>query len=336
MMLFGLMGLGFGRLGAGGRHAALLAAPATPTLALISGTSDNTPNFTLDGDLAVNDVVRFQYSTDSGFAGASTITNTIDAGEDAANEIAFATGTLADGTWYFRARIERPGHAVSAWSNTQTETINTAASIAFVNAADGGYNGGSGPLTFSYSVGVGTNRLLVVPVAADDVSDNITGVTYSGVAMTLAGKIAPAGASQRWVYLFYLLNPASGANNVVVSTSGTVVLAGAADYTGVKQSAQPDATTTNGGTAITSITGTLTTTADKCWTILCEQHTFDNLPAEALSGATRRTFEASFGSWTLFDSNAAVTPAGSTSMVVTTHNSPGTAETIVMASFAPS
>lgn len=115
----------------------LLPAPAAPTLTLISGASDNTPNFTLDGDLAVNDVVRFQYSTDSGFSGASETTNTIDAGEDAANEIAFATGTLADGTWYFRARIERPGHVASDWSNTQTETINTsedAATTAWVNA----------------------------------------------------------------------------------------------------------------------------------------------------------------------------------------------------------
>lgn len=98
-------------------------APDAPVLTLISGASDNTPDFTLDGDLAVDDVVRFQYSTDSGFSGASEITNTIDAGEDAANTLSFATGSLADGTWYFRARIERPVNGNSGWSNTETRTL---------------------------------------------------------------------------------------------------------------------------------------------------------------------------------------------------------------------
>lgn len=119
-MMFGL--LAFGRLGAAGGRvgASLLAAPAAPTLTLISGATDNTPDFTLTGDLVVGDTVRFQYSTSVVFSGASEITNTIDAGEDAANELDFSTGALADGTWYFRARTERPGHITSDWSNTQT------------------------------------------------------------------------------------------------------------------------------------------------------------------------------------------------------------------------
>lgn len=124
----GALGTGFSRLGSGGRGSSLLAAPATPTLTLISGATDNTPDFTyVASDLAVNDVVRVQYSTDPGFSGASEITNTIDAGEDAANELDFSTGTLADGTWYFRARTERTGHTNGGWSNTQTETIDTTA-----------------------------------------------------------------------------------------------------------------------------------------------------------------------------------------------------------------
>src|SRR6187455_3376080 len=85
-----------------------LAAPAAPTLTLTSVPTDTTPDFTLTGDLVVGDTVRFQYSTSSGFAGASELTNTIDAAEDTANTINFTTGTLAINTWYFRARIERP------------------------------------------------------------------------------------------------------------------------------------------------------------------------------------------------------------------------------------
>src|SRR6187402_2722698 len=97
-----------------------VAVPAAPTLTLTSGPTDNTPDFNLTGDLVVGDTVRFQYSTSSGFAGASELTNTIDAAEDTANLITFTTGALALGTWYFRARIERPEAISSAWSNTVT------------------------------------------------------------------------------------------------------------------------------------------------------------------------------------------------------------------------
>jgi hypothetical protein len=76
-------------------------------------------------------------SPDSGFLGASEITNTIDAGEDAANELDFSTGALADGTWYFRTRIARSGHTNSDWSNSETETIDaTAPTISTASTAN--------------------------------------------------------------------------------------------------------------------------------------------------------------------------------------------------------
>ena len=103
----------------------LLPAAAAPVLDLVTDASDNTPDFTLTGDLVLGDTVRFQYSTNPGFGGASELTNTIDAAEDAANSITFTTGALAINTWYFRARIERPGHASSDWSNVETITLSS-------------------------------------------------------------------------------------------------------------------------------------------------------------------------------------------------------------------
>lgn len=124
MMLFGLMGLGFGRLGvAGFRGGGSVAPPATPTLTLTSGASDNTPAFSLTGDLVTGDTVRIQYSTASDFSGALAATTVIDAPADAANELDFSVDPLDDLTWYFRARIERPSTPVSNWSNTVTERI---------------------------------------------------------------------------------------------------------------------------------------------------------------------------------------------------------------------
>jgi len=116
------------------------AAPAAPILTLTSGASDTTPDFTLVGDLALGDTVRFQYSTSSGFAGASELTNTIDAAEDTANSINFTTGALAVNTWYFRARIERPVSGNSSWSNVETITLSSvdAATTAWVNAVIAG------------------------------------------------------------------------------------------------------------------------------------------------------------------------------------------------------
>lgn len=201
--------------------------------------------------------------------------------------------------------------------------------IAFNAGADLGNNSGSGSLTASYTVSTGSNRMLVVALAGDSSSDNITGLTYAGVAMSLACKKAPGN---RWTYLYYLLGPSSGANNVVISTSGGYILAVAGDYTGVAQTSQPDATTTNAGSA-TSLTGTLTTIADQCWTIMGFGGYNGNSPPTAGSGSTRRTYDATFGTIGLFDSNAAITPAGSYSM--TASYSGTTNENLAMASFSP-
>jgi len=99
------------------------AAPVAPVLLLTSDASDNTPDFTLSGDLALGDTVRLQYATASDFTGASAVTNTVDAGEDATNTLSLVTGALADGTWYFRARVERPDAVISDWSNTESVTL---------------------------------------------------------------------------------------------------------------------------------------------------------------------------------------------------------------------
>lgn len=93
---------------------------AAPTLDLETDETDLTPDFTLSGDLAEDDLVRFQYSTASDFTGATELTNTIDAAEDAANAISFSTGSLAADTWFFRARVERVGYLDSDWSNVET------------------------------------------------------------------------------------------------------------------------------------------------------------------------------------------------------------------------
>lgn len=209
--------------------------------------------------------------------------------------------------------------------------------IAFVAAADLGNNGGSGATyTASYTVGSGSNRLLVVGVEGDliagDTSDPIS-VTYAGVNMTF---IAHDITVIRGIYLYYLLNPASGANNVVITFGGShFILGTAADYTGVKQSAQPDAsaTATKGVDSNSFLTGTITTVADNCWAANFVGLQGPSGPATAGAGETRRAFDGTFATYAYFDSNGAVTPAGSYSM--TTNESSATEMHLIMASFSP-
>lgn len=208
------------------------------------------------------------------------------------------------------------------------------ANIAFVGAADGG-NVTATSLTFNYTVGAGSN-LLVVPLIGDFASgvDDISGVTYNGAALTLAAKRNPAEANQRWTYLYYKLGPSTGTHSLVITAGSSHFLAaGAADYSGV---AALDTTTTNGTpTTVTTLTTSITTVANNSWVILCTEGFSSNAAPTAGTGSTRRAFEGSFGAWGLFDSNSAITPAGSYSMTTGYPTATTNGITHVLASFHP-
>ena len=139
------------------------------------------------------------------------------------------------------------------------------AGIAYDNSAASG-NSGQNSLTFSYTVGSGSNRLLIVSVGAVDgttADRQVSGITYNGVALTRGdGRDSTSEFENNEVW--YLLGPASGANNVVVTMGGTCngISAVAASYTGVQQSSQPDATQTAAITSTTTPSTSITTVAD--------------------------------------------------------------------------
>lgn len=96
----------------------------------------------------------------------------------------------------------------------------------------------SGATSFTYAhTCAGDDRYLFVYVFDATTSEaSVTGVTYNGVSMT---KLVSArrGDSDRYIHIFGLVAPATGANNVVVSRTGTtsVMRSGAVSYTGVDQ-----------------------------------------------------------------------------------------------------
>jgi hypothetical protein len=213
-----------------------------------------------------------------------------------------------------------------------TLASNGTAGITYDTSKDGGNNGGSSAsLTYSYTMGSGPNRLLVVNLIGDASADDISSVTYAGTPMTLIGKVqAP---SNNWQYLYYLLNPSSGSNNVVITAgSPHYLISQGASWYNVKQSAQPDASTTNTVAARnTSITTSLTTVATGS---LVLQGIWSQTHPAAGAGATPILIDTAIGAAGIFASSGSpVSPAGSVTM---TTISDGTLSTgVIMVSFAP-
>uniref|UniRef100_A0A6H1ZT25 Uncharacterized protein n=1 Tax=viral metagenome TaxID=1070528 RepID=A0A6H1ZT25_9ZZZZ len=183
-------------------------------------------------------------------------------------------------------------------------------------------------LTWSH-ICTGSDRLLVAGIYAG--ADSTMSVTYGGVSMTQINRLLMTGAAAgQYIYLFYLLSPATGANNVV-STSGTAVgMYGAgSSYAGAKQSAQPDASATQAtATSQTTLTTSLTTVADNCWVV---GHAYSGNAVTAGTNTTLRT--GSVTALRMLDTNAAQTPAGSHSIQTT--QTPAEFIGHCIASFAP-
>ena len=102
---------------------------------------------------------------------------------------------------------------------------------------------GAPSTTFAHTTTAGgLNRLLIVAVHMNVVPNTaavVSGVTYGGVAMTQAQAITDAGNDTR-TEIWYLLNPLTGSNSVVVtgtnlSATATQGLASATSFTGVDQ-----------------------------------------------------------------------------------------------------
>ena len=137
----------------------------------------------------------------------------------------------------------------------------------------------------------GTNRLLVVAVAVDGAS-TISSVTYAGVAMTLAKTFY----NIRRISLYYLVAPATGANNIAVTLSGSDD-AGimAVSYNGVNQTAPFDDTIASD--VNTSPYGQTITTRHEKELIVFASADDDNVaPARTPSGSSTERHDVLLGS----------------------------------------
>lgn len=194
--------------------------------------------------------------------------------------------------------------------------------------------GGSATVTLSHTI-TGSNTILFIGIENQN-NGGFSTLTYAGVSFASNLLVSASNSSTSNGYLYYIYAGAQTANIVVTrnTTTASMYVFGAS-YAGVNQSmswtggSPTDATTSGNGTG-SPLTGTLTTLTDNSWTILvCEM---DNAGLVAGTGSTQRqTQQPGYVAWGLFDSNAAKTPAGSTSM----STSGGGGYNYVMASFSP-
>ena len=207
--------------------------------------------------------------------------------------------------------------------------------IAFVNAVDGGNNGGStNSLTYSYTATTGPHSLLVVCVAGDTSADDVTGVTYNSLPMTLAVK-SIGTPTLRYTYIYYLV-AASGwggtSHSVVVSASTThYLLSVIGEYSGVSQSSPFDASAQGQNASGSTVSYDITTIANNVWLMTCGATNFPPI-TPSTNTDNLRVNTGTYWNPTLLDHGAPITPAGTETIGV---NGGGGRVMGVTASFAP-
>lgn len=185
-----------------------------------------------------------------------------------------------------------------------------AGTIAF-DATAVGQSDASTSMTFSHTC-TGTNRLLIVFSFQEQTTS--CSFTYNGVAMTEIPTNSPISGATKQLRMFYLIAPATGANNVVGTKGGGSGEwdARSVSYTGVNQSGIPDASINKNQVSGTSLVTTLTTILQNCWTVIGVLANGGSLAAS--TGSTIRGSVVRNGG--VFDSNNGLS-IGSNSMTQT-------------------
>lgn len=93
--------------------------------------------------------------------------------------------------------------------------------------------------TRAFTVSSNANRLLLIDIFGDNSSDKVLTVTYGLAAMSQTEVVQVP--SDRFIYTYGLLAPASGSNNLVITVSADCLIqAYATEYFGVETSGFPD------------------------------------------------------------------------------------------------
>ena len=162
----------------------------------------------------------------------------------------------------------------------------------------------------------GSQRSLMVCVLIETSAGapTVSGITYNSVAMTSTVTLTEAGGNGR-AEIWRLVAPTTGANNIVVTLSGsTNFVVGAMSFTGVDQSSPIEDTSTNEGTMMGGDSELIVTvTTANGWVVECLlENSANNLTVGA--GQTSRMEDIAFGGWSAYMSHEGPCAAGSVTM----------------------
>ncbi len=187
------------------------------------------------------------------------------------------------------------------------------AQISFDAASEGTRSDAATSISWSHTI-TGPNPFIMVMAMGGVSVDNVTGVTVGGTPMTFLDKYHLPG--DRWVYAYYLFNPPTGSQSIVISGSTTEFLMGAsASYKGIASTALDNSFTSSDNTGTTyNINNTITTVSNNCWHMVIYAAT-NGRPTIAGSGTTKRFGNNGQENFFGGDNNAAITPAGTSHTV---------------------
>lgn len=185
--------------------------------------------------------------------------------------------------------------------------------IAVQNTANGSPVAGT-TRNLSMIVGSGSNLFLATAFETQAGTDPVTGVVFNtSETMTQGKKLQESFLSTFWLYIYYEVNPTVTTANITISqgtSSGGPVAA--VSYTGASQGAL-DSATSGSTPSGTTFAQAFTTVANNAWTLNLIRCDAGGATPTASTGSTLRSTTPDGGT-RLFDSNAAVTPAGSYTM----------------------
>lgn len=188
--------------------------------------------------------------------------------------------------------------------------------IAYDNSA--AYIGiGTGTHSWSYTVGSGANRYLMV------LGNNVfNGFTYNGVSASVLINVTSSisDGNQQTVKVYGIASPASGANtlDVNIGTNDMAVLV--VSYSGVYQGVQPEASNygfTNNGlinTQAVSHAMSVSSISAGSWGVYFNINSNGSRSMTANQGTLRQCNQVNIGTQggAIIDSNGPITPAGGT------------------------
>lgn len=115
-----------------------------------------------------------------------------------------------------------PSRSALAWGNIYTNATTTASVVGTITKNDYGNWSESAGTSFNRSVTItaGSNAYIAVSIINQSASDNVTAVTYNGVALSPLYKRQNTSAqANEWQYWYGLGSPSTGSNTLAMTCS---------------------------------------------------------------------------------------------------------------------